>query len=305
MNRIILTAIIFLSAIVAFADEKMTIRNVDTGESFEVSVPDGTKISIQEYNSEWLDSIPYLMEHARQGEPWAYEALSDCHRYGKGGLKRSVLNALFYYELAGKNMGDYMVEIEQSNHNDPIAMYSRLVDYIDNKDSERIACAVDTLNKNGYHSADILLKFIDSSNRIGIEDVIEFATDKETDPDASAFACIGYALCSNNDSIRTDFSWAAPLIMGKIPFMYTMLGTAIYEKTMKSENSDGDTEDASPQDIEDRRKAVELFLKADEYAVLSKRAARLLHHYCTSDSTSEWVNLSEEDLCRIQHIAGV
>ena len=43
----------------------MTIRNADTGESFEVSVPDGLKIRIDEYNSNWLDSIPYLVEHAR------------------------------------------------------------------------------------------------------------------------------------------------------------------------------------------------------------------------------------------------
>lgn len=80
----------FLSAIAALADEKITVRNIDTGESFEVSVPDGTKISIQEYNSEWLDSIPYLTEHARRGEQWAYEALAECHRYGKGGVKEAL-----------------------------------------------------------------------------------------------------------------------------------------------------------------------------------------------------------------------
>lgn len=41
MNRIIIVSFLFLSTIVAFADEKMTIRNSDTGESFEVMVPDG------------------------------------------------------------------------------------------------------------------------------------------------------------------------------------------------------------------------------------------------------------------------
>lgn len=78
-----------------FADKKMTIRNSDTGESFEVTVPDGLRI--YEYNSNWLDSIPYLMEHTRYGEPWAFEALGDCYRYGKGGMTRSFINAIMAF----------------------------------------------------------------------------------------------------------------------------------------------------------------------------------------------------------------
>lgn len=63
-NRIIILTWVLMSALYCYADKKMTFRNIDTGESFEVSVPDGLKISIQEYNSNWLDSIPYLVEHA-------------------------------------------------------------------------------------------------------------------------------------------------------------------------------------------------------------------------------------------------
>ena len=70
------------------ADKKMTVRNADTGEPFEVSVPDGLKT--YEYNSNWLDSVPYLVVRARYGEPWAYEALGDCYRYGKGGVEQSI-----------------------------------------------------------------------------------------------------------------------------------------------------------------------------------------------------------------------
>lgn len=65
MNRLITVAAILLSSFAVMADKKMTLSNIDTGESFEVSVPDGLKISIQEYNSNWLDSIPYLVEHAK------------------------------------------------------------------------------------------------------------------------------------------------------------------------------------------------------------------------------------------------
>lgn len=303
MNRIIIISFLFLSAIVAFADKKMTIRNSDSGESFEITVPDGFKM--YSYNVNWLDSVPYLIEHARWGEPWAYEALAECHRHGKGGLNRSLLNALFYYDLAGKNVENCMAEIEHANHNDPIAVFSRLIKYLVNKDSERIACAIDTLNEIGYHSADILLTCIDNSKQIEIEDVLKFATDKETDPDASVFACVGYALCNKSDSAKIDISWTKPLIMAKNPYMYSLLGTKKYKNTIKSENQRGYAEDVTPQDIEDRREAVEYFLKADELGALTKRGARLLHHYLTCDSTSNWVNLSEEDMYRIQLLADI
>lgn len=303
MNRLIIFAVLLLSAIAALADKKMTIRNADTGESFEVKVPDGLRI--YEYNGNWLDSIPYLMEHARWGEPWAYEALAECHRYGKGGLKKSIFNALSYYDLAGKNIEDCMAEIEQANHDDPIAVFSRLIDYIENKDSKRIKCAIDTLNEADYHSADVLLKFIDNPNQVELEEVLEFATDDETDPDASVFTCAGYALSNKMDSIKIDISWAQPLIFGKIPYFYSLLGKKKYENTIKSESTDGYAEDATTQDIEDRRKAAGYFLKADEYGVLTREAARLLHHYCTYDPSSDWLNLSEEDLYRIQQIARI
>ena len=303
MNRIIIFAALLLSAMTVMADKKMRIRNADTGESFEMTVPDGFKM--YSYNGNWLDSIPYLVEHARYGEPWAYEALAECHRHGKGGMRRSLINALFYYDLAGKNVEDCVAEIAQANHDDPIAVFSRLVDYIENKDFDRVVCAIDTLNEADYHSADVLLKSIHNPNQVELEDVIEFVTDKETDPDATIFACAGYALCNKSDSVKIDISWARPLIMDKIPYFYSLIGTKKYENTIKSDNSDGYAEDATTQDIDDRRKAAEYFLKADEFGALTKRGARLLYHYCTSDSSSEWINLSEEDLRRIQKIAGI
>lgn len=303
MNRIIIISSLLLSALIAYADNKMTTSKADSGESFEVSVSHGHRI--YEYDSNQLDTIPYLIEHARRGETWAYEALAECHRYGKGGLKRSLINALLYYSLASTNMEDCMAKIEQANHNDPIAVFSRIINYLENEDFGRIVCAVDTLDEAGYHSADILLKLLDDNNHIEKTEIIEFVTDDETDPDASLFACAGYALSNKSDSTEIDISWARPLIMGKIPCMYSLVGVEKYMNTIKSESLDGYAENATPQDIEDRRKAAEYFLKADEYGALTKQAARLFHHYCTCDSSSKWVNLSEENLCRIQQLAGL
>lgn len=78
------TLIIFiLSSFTSFSDRRMSVENIESGEAFEVTVPDGLKIT--HYNSNWLDSVPYLIEHARWHEPWAYNALAECYSYGKGG----------------------------------------------------------------------------------------------------------------------------------------------------------------------------------------------------------------------------
>lgn len=263
------------------------------------------KIAVQEYNGNWLDSVPYLVEHARWGEPWAYEALAECHRYGKGGLKKSLINALFYYDLAGKRMESCMAEIEQNNHNDPIALFRRLIDYLENTDYDRVICAIDTLQKFDYHSADILAKVIADSGDVTPEELLVYAKNADTDPDASLFACVGYALCSSKDSVQIDLSWARPLIMGKIPYMYSIFGMEKYGATIKSESLDGYAGETTSQEVADRRNAVEYFLKADEYGALTPQAAQLLYHYCTSDSSSDWVKLSEENLSRIRQIAGL
>lgn len=153
-SRLYLTLIAMVTVLVAMADKRMTIRCKDTGESFEVTVPDGLRI--YEYNDNWLDSIPYLKEYARNGEPWAYEALGDCYRFGKGGVTKSIINALGYYDLAGKDVDNVISDIEKIDHDDPFAVFPRLIDYLENKDYPKVVCVLDTLNKYDYHSADIL-----------------------------------------------------------------------------------------------------------------------------------------------------
>lgn len=56
-------SIIFLifTSLTSLADKRMTVENIDTGEFFEVTIPDGVRISA--YNSNWLDSVPYIIEH--------------------------------------------------------------------------------------------------------------------------------------------------------------------------------------------------------------------------------------------------
>lgn len=254
---------------------------------------------------EKLDSVPYLTEHARQGEKWAYEALAECHRYGKGGLKRSFINALAYYNLAGRDVEDYMTKVAQKDPDDPFGMFMRIPDYIESQKLDCISGAVDALSRVGYHSADILVKEMDCRGKMKLEDVLEYATDPDTDPDAALFASLGYVAFNANDSVKIKLAEVIPSILGKIPYLYSVWGADRYQGTIKSDSPDGYAEDSRAEDSEVRRKAVEFFLKADEHGALTKYGARLLYHYCTSDPTSGWVNLTEDDYHRLKQIGGI
>lgn len=303
-NRLFLTLIAMVTVLVAMADKKMTIRCEETGESFEVTVPDGLRI--YEYNSNWLDSIPYLTEHARNGEPWAYEALGDCYRYGKGGVSKSVINALGYYDLAGKNVDEVIAEIEQTDHDNPFAVFPRMIDYLEDKNYAKVECALDTLHKYGYHSADILTTYIHRKDEgMRLDEILEFIISENTDTDAAFFAAGGAPICMGGDTIKPDLSSFVPVLMNKIPFLYSEFGERKYKKTIKAETLDGYAEAAIVEDVEERKKAVEYLLKADEFGVLSKEGARLICDYCTNDSTSDWVILTQDDWSRILQIADI
>lgn len=110
-SRICLPLIAIATVLVAMTNRKMTIRCETSGESIEVTVPYGLKIF--QYNVNRLDSIPYLIEHTRHGEPWAYEVLSDCCRFGKGDPE-SIINAFGYYDMADRyRAAEYLIKADE------------------------------------------------------------------------------------------------------------------------------------------------------------------------------------------------
>lgn len=122
---IILTVAIFATA---FAQKQLTITCEETGESFEVTVPDGLRI--YQYNGSWLDSIPYLLEHARNKESWAYENLARCYRYGIG-VEKCIANALIYYDESDLRARDLAEEAYKSDPTDELGFMNFLVEGLD------------------------------------------------------------------------------------------------------------------------------------------------------------------------------
>lgn len=130
LRKFVITLVAIIVGTSMSAQKQLTIRSVETGESFEVTIPDNLKI--YEYNVNWLDSIPYLLEHARNKEPWAFEALGECYRYGKG-VEKSITNAMIYYDESNINTRDVVKEIYDSDPFDELGFMNHLMEELDKK----------------------------------------------------------------------------------------------------------------------------------------------------------------------------
>lgn len=274
MKKIIIILSLFLSVLSVFADEKMTVRNADTGESFEVSFPDGLKI--YEYNSNWLDSVPYLVARARYGEPWAYEALGDCYRYGKEGVEQSIFKALVYYSMSGKDIDGIAIQLTAENPLDHLALVYKLVDKMESFDKEGILCILDTLNQEGYHHADVLRNFIGNASSESMSSLLQRnIMSPETGTDETLFTMFGCVVHNCSPAILQENDLVLIAISTKFPYMYDRLAV----KFLKADHEDMD----SIQYTEKRDKAIEFLSKADKEAFLSREGAKILYDYYDSE----------------------
>lgn len=299
MNRLITVAAILLSSFAVMADKKMTLSNIDTGESFEVSVPDGLKISIQEYNSNWLDSIPYLVEHAKWKEPWAFEALAECYRYGKGGVEKSMFNAIMCYEEAGKSATEIAEAAYECDPTDEFGLLNHLMNGLDKKriseeDAIRLINGVIT-PKAGWmvFLADILRHEHDARE--------EYIKSRLTPDSNSDEFLVGFACLAMNDNhifdktfinIPDDYMRRIRLFGEKLPPIYDVIADKMWRKYDES--------------IEDKEKylsaALDCMFHADKMGFLSKHNMTRVLTFCKDNGIDERIPFSEEDLARFDAI---
>lgn len=298
-NCIIILLLTFMSALYSFADKKMTVRNIDTGESFEISVPDGLKISIQEYNSDWLDSIPYLVEHARWKEPWAYEALAECYRYGKGGVDKSMFNAIMCYEEAGKSATEIAEAAYECDPTDEFGLLNHLMEGLDKKripEEDAIGLINGTITpKPGWMAflADILRQEHDAR-----EEYIksQLTPDANSDEFLVGFACL--AMEDNQIFDKTvinvsDDNMRKVRIFGeKLPPVYDVIADKMWRRY--------------DENIEEKEKylsaALYCMFHADQMGFLSKYNMTRVLTFCEENGIDERIPFSNEDLARFDAI---
>lgn len=272
-RHIALPALILLS-IHAYADKKMTIRNTDTGESFEVMVPDGMRI--YEYNSNWLDSIPYLIERARYGEPWAYEALGDCYRYGKGGVERSIFKTVIYYELAGLDVEQKAMEALEENPTDQLGNTFRLIDMLEKGNNESVLCYIDTVYYENHLDAEVIKDLIsetDVNSRINL--VERNIMSPEVSTDKMMFTVFG---CVAVDWFPDSFKEKEGLVTAigeKLPYLYDKISVNFFRKSHEDMDSDTIARKSAT--------AITFLEKADMDAMLSRKGAEILYRHYQSE----------------------
>lgn len=299
MNRLITIAAILLSSFVVMADKKITLSNIDTGESFEVSVPDGLKIRIQEYNSNWLDSLPYLVEHAKWKEPWAFEALAECYRYGKGGVEKSMFNAIMCYEEAGKSATEIAEAAYECDPTDEFGLLNHLMNELDKKriseeDAIRLINGVIT-PKAGWmvFLADILRQEHDARE--------EYIKSRLTPDSNSDEFLVGFACLAMDDShifdktfinVSDDYMRRIRLFGEKLPPIYDVMADKMWRKYDES--------------IEDKEKflsaALDCMFHADKMGFLSKHNMYKVLTFSKENGIDERSPFSEEDLARFDAI---
>lgn len=288
--------IVLLCAISAFAEKKMTVRNTDTGESFEVTVPDGMRI--YQYNANWLDSVPYLMERARYGEPWAYAALGDCYRYGRCGVKESIINALVYYDKAGKDIEEMGLKAAEETPKDHLALVYRLIDRIEKEDRDGMLCLLDTMNQENYKEADVLRDFLNDTDTLTLSKTLrEDVMSGEMSVDKAVFIMAGCKLRN----------WVPGTFNGRDELVSAIASKFLYlSETFAVEFLSEDHEDLDPAEVIERRnRAIGYLQLADKDAMLSREGACILYDHYVAEVEAGRMAFDAEELERLAILGGL
>jgi len=298
-NRIICFLLALIPAVCAFADKEMTSRNIDAGESFEVSVPDGLKTSIQEYNNKWLDSIPYLMEHAKWKEPWAFEALAEYYRYGRGGIDKSLFNAIMCYEETGKSPRSIAEEAYEKDRTDEFGLINHIMEGLNKKRlSEKDAILlIDGLTIHKPNWIVFLREILCTKPDARKEFILSRL---KPDSDSDEFL-IGFTFLAMADSHMFDniFGNVSEDYMRKIRFFgdkLTPIYDVIAEKMWRR----------YAENTEDKEfylaVAMECMYHADRAGFLSKHNMNTLLTFCEKNGVDNRIPFSDEDLARFDVI---
>lgn len=296
MNRLyslIIMAVAIFST--AHAQTQPAITCNDTEESVDVAVSDTLKFP--RFNSEWLDSIPYLMENVRNHEPWAYEALAECYRYGKG-VDKCIANAMIYYDESKARTARVLAEkVYESDPTDELGFMNHLIEELD-KHLMTIEEAVSLIDQYpaplpkwavrmrlifDNHDADdidgYVKALVDWNNDSGDELAASVAALRVLRPDKPTIA----AVSPTSEALRN-----LTLAAKKIPLLFNVTAD-IYWSLYQDCPNDEQTEQAM-------RNAFDLYHKAYIHGLLQTRGAVEVLDYRDNNQLYEGFPFTKEEM---------
>lgn len=293
-SRIITLFLALIAAISAFAQKRLTVINEDAGESFEVTVPDGLKI--YQYNENWLDSIPYLMEQVRNREPWAYENLARCYRYGIG-VEKCIINALRYYDKAGIDEMELAEKAYEADPADELGFMNHLMENLDKKRMtvEDAMTQIENYPNSKPRWLKLMKTILDNRDVEDLDGYVQSTIDWDTvtgDELVASVACIEI-LKPNSISL-----WSKPsspelmkilsLAANKIPMLYDIVGDRYLELYKDC-----------PSYEEAMKNAFEMYHKAYQYGLLEMIGAIAVLDYRDENMLYEGFPFTQEELANL------
>lgn len=290
-TRMLLALAAVFAAIPAMADRDLTDRNIEIRDTLIAAAPDDLRI--YEYDAGALDSVPYLLEHARLAEPWAYKALGDCYRYGNGGLEKSLANAICYYVAAGIDIKDLIGQTAKENPDDELVRFyttlTKVMKYVDSGATDSIPAYLDGANLpdrpwtrtlREYSRLDLpadsserLLSLVDE-NSDGEQFLVVFGLKAFMYPKEKEFRPLNKTL----------------LFARKVPLMYNFAGTE-YLRDFRDSGSK-----------ENLLMAIECLRKADEAGLLDPYTFGRLQSAANEAGVDLTEYFPEDDLKRLRHL---
>ena len=231
----------------AYAQQKLTVRNSETGESFEVEILDGLTITVDG----WTDSVEIYRERARQGDVKAYEKLAWCYENGVG-VEKDFINMMGMFELASEMSGSnslYFFLQSQIGH-----QVAEMSVKVQNNDTIGALEILDQVTQE-WPSFRLHIKAYNAKNRDELQRIYEPEV-KNGDKLARLVLASMAADSVCSDTCISELEEVAAYA----PMMYNKLGR-IYMGNPDSMRTD-------------INRAIDYFRKADEYAMLSRKGAK-------------------------------
>lgn len=280
-----------LAAFPALADRELTVRNVETGDSMTLTVPDGLRI--HESNAAWLDSVPYLIEHARLAEPWAYKALGDCYRYGTGGVKKCFFNAMCYYLAAGADSNDVVKNSLREHPEDEFGQFFHTVDsvvrYTERGLRENASAFLERTGLPDRPWAHTLKELVGLDLSTGGSERILSLVNEDSDGDQFLVAFVMKSVLFHDEKEFRPLDKSLAMA-SRVPMMYNFIG----EEYLKDYH-DYNSKDALIA-------ALDCFRKADEAGLLDPYYLERMETTTTAAGVDLTEYFTEDDLNRLRYL---
>lgn len=245
------------------------------------------------------DSIASVVEHAQWQEPWAYEALGDCYRYGRCGMEKSMVGANMCYEMAGRNVSAMAEEAFGADPTDEFGMINHLMEgLMRGKLSDEEAVALLGTLPSPRPAWALSVERILTGTAGSMKDFFDSLLTVEMTGDEMM---VGMAMMRTDDSgwtldraFRDDpeaYVNKMRVICEKVPPVYSPIGEKLWEES----------EYESPDSAMLRTAALDFMHKADRHGLLSRsNMARILDY--TESTPGADLPFTAADIARFRQL---